>query len=106
MKEFAPFLVLFAPLTIIVGMITRETCFFKHRKKKYVACDPTGMWIGQNNVMLHCEHPFAAHKYKARWVCEACNKMGEHCVKSWGDWTVQQGDLVPDVKKLANWWRR
>lgn len=94
--------ILIAPIMILVGIITRGTCFFKHQKKKYVACQEVGRYVGTQWIRS-CSCPYSEHKYRARWVCESCSKMGEHCVKGWGEWTVEHGNLVPNVKKLSNW---
>ena len=88
---------------------TRPCSWFGH-DKRYVAIktynvvalnDPTS-----DGKPLTCGHK---HKigdkgiYSARWACKRCPVLGEDCLGNDQDWTIRQEQLVPDVKKWANW---
>lgn len=88
---------------------TRPCSWFGHDKKyvaiKTVGCvalsDPTS-----NGKPFTCGHKHQIGEkniYSARWACRRCPVMGEDCLDSKQDWTIEHERVVPDVKKWANW---
>ncbi len=78
----------------IVWIVTR-TCLVRHMETRCVA-------IEHSTYGQHCSCVYSSHKYAARWVCDACQGMGQYCVTKTGDWTVEHGKVVADTKKWAN----
>lgn len=89
--------------------VNRPCWFFGHDKQwlaiKTVGC-VSGSDPNANGEPFTCGHRhYVGEKgiYQARWSCRRCPKLGEDCLDSDQDWTIEHEELVPDVKKWTNW---
>lgn len=86
---------------------TRPCWFFGH-DKRWLAIKTVGCVSGGDGKPFACSHDHQVGDrgiYKARWACRRCPGLGEDCLDSKQDWTIEHEGLVPDTKKWANWSR-
>lgn len=103
--------VIFVVTVMFLSTVIRSNpCSFGRHKKHYVAlrdivhCGHSIGW-GANCTSQSCLYRHQHHIQDARWVCVAsgCKAMGEHCVDQKGIWSVHQGELVRDEKRISAW---
>lgn len=84
-----------------------KTCFFRHRRKRFLAMDLHEQVNAQGVKVPPCccfsEHGKITrhHRFLMRWFCDACESMGEECWDQRGEWKLEQGQIVPDEKRWA-----
>jgi len=87
-------------------ILWRRTCLFHHRAKRYIAMDYHGSYNSEHIFVPGCSHmgwDFKnLHRWVMRWICDACQSMGEHCWDRPGEWKLEGGRIVADEKKYAN----
>lgn len=92
--------VIFVSAWIIVHFIILlwyDTCLFRHRNKKFIFMEKYFIHMYRKS----CPCDFSEHRYRMRWFCDACSRMGEHCFDRPGEWKIEYGEIVPDEKKYA-----
>lgn len=115
---------LVALASVVVGLIagrlllwqwrpsTRPCWLFGHVKKwvairtcsAVVITDPTTDPTHEKPFDCRHRHQIGDKNiYLARWACRRCPTLGEDCLDNKQDWTIEHEELVPDVKKWANW---
>lgn len=78
-------------------------CFFKHAKKRFLSLDRTGTTSPQGVWINCCNCAFSfGHRFRLRWICDHCHKMGETCWDETGEWKIEHGSVVPDEKHWTN----
>ncbi len=90
----------------------KRPCWLFGHDKKYVALKVSGCVPANSPESSGRGFPCGDehnHKmgdkgiYLARWSCRRCPVLGEECLGDGQDWTIEPEQLVPDVKKWANW---
>lgn len=91
-------------------MRAKNPCKYEGHGKRWLAIRRTGPAVPGDTpgtVPFICagvhQHKIGDQPYYARWACRNCPKMGEDCLGCDQDWKIEHEELVPDVKKWANW---
>lgn len=98
----------FFAIVCLIRIMLKNTCFFRHRQKRFLTMEYHGYKNPQGILVPRCRcgtlrgEITDAHRFLMRWFCDACNSMGEHCWDKTGEWKLEHGKIVPDEKRWAN----